>query len=73
MSTPKQLAEKIGIEYHQRHSLTIAAQKNSFSGYPPEYIYNPPASWDAFLVCSHEICEDSRTLIAHLEKQEVGA
>ncbi len=70
MSTPKQLAEKIAIECHQSHSLNIAVQKNSFSGYPPGHIYNHPSSWDAFLVCAHEVCEDSRTLIEHLKQEE---
>ncbi len=61
MSTPKQLAEKIGIEYHQMHVREGYIAANG----PPK-----DSSWDSFLVCTHEICEDSRTLIAHLEANE---
>ncbi len=60
MSTPKQLAEKIGIEYHGIHYHTDQWKKK----YGHFYL-----SWEAFLVCTHEICEDSRTLIGHLEYQ----
>ena len=68
MSTPKQLAEKIGIEYHHSH-VSANSQDSTYKLAITPLNY----SWNAFLVCTHEICEDSRTLIGHLEKQEVGA
>ena len=66
MSTPKQLAEKIGIEYHQLHlKVQYARELLGYQNAPGEL------SWEAFLVCTHEICEDSRTLIEHLAKEPV--
>jgi len=63
MNTPKQLAEKIGIEYHGiHHHTTQFMSKQAVSN--TDY-----RSWEAFLACTHEICEDSRTLIGNLEYQ----
>lgn len=67
MSSTKQLAEKIGLEYHQMHALrNIAFNPKLATPHGTEM------SWDAFVVCTHEICEDSHTLIAHLAKEPVS-
>ena len=67
MSTPKQLAEKIGVLYHVEHT----------NRDPDNWFNKAKGQWVKFKDCTHEICEDSRTLIAHLEaeeaKQEVSA
>jgi len=60
MNTPKQLAEKIGLAYHQEH---FAFHEKYWKSYG---ITN---SWEGYLICTHEICEDSRTLIGNLEYQ----
>ena len=64
MSTPKQLAEKIGIEYHQGHPVEW-----QIVGFEDGYATR---SWDAFLACTHEICEDSRELMAYLDTQSTA-
>ena len=63
MSTPKQLAEKIGIEHHGEHVRAGVVNSDYWAnkGITP--------SWPDFLICPHEICEGSRTLIGHLEYQ----
>lgn len=62
MSTPKQLAEKIGVEYHMEHS-----QRN-----PDSWFDKAKGHWIGFLECDHEICEDSRELIAYLDTQDTA-
>ena len=59
MGTTKQLAEAIGIEYHGAH----------FRQDPEYWKAFTDRSWDAFLLCTHEICEDSRELMAYLDTQ----
>ncbi len=54
-STPRELAEKIGLEYHKSHPAV-----------PNEW----PMSWDPFESCTHEICEGSRELIQLLKDVE---
>lgn len=59
MSTPKQLAEEIGVAYHVEHT----------SRDPDNWFNKAKGQWISFKDCTREICQDSRTLIGHLEYQ----
>ena len=56
-STPRQLAEKIGLEYHWAHIRADMGRRYSVGG---------------FNECTHEICEDSRELIRTCEVMETA-